>query len=79
MFAHEVPDHFDDHPAVMRRILPPLVEHLAGGRFSGLDAYDLTGLGRSGPVRPVRGPGRGRAPDVRPPTRARAGPPAARP
>ncbi|MER6613170.1 hypothetical protein [Streptomyces xantholiticus] len=48
MFAHEVPSHFDDHRAVMRRILPQLAEQLADGRFAGLDAYDLTGLGRSG-------------------------------
>lgn len=48
MFAHEVPDHFDDHPAVMRRILPQLAERLATGRYAGLDAYELTGLGRSG-------------------------------
>jgi hypothetical protein len=48
MFAHEVPNHFDDHPAAVRRILPQLAERLATGRFAGLDAYELTGLGRSG-------------------------------
>jgi hypothetical protein len=48
MFAHEVPNHFDDHPAAMRRILPQLAARLATGRFAGLDAYELTGLARSG-------------------------------
>ncbi|MFH8930477.1 hypothetical protein ACH4D4_25825 [Streptomyces pristinaespiralis] len=47
LFAHEVPNHFDDHPAVMRRILPQLAAQLATGRFPGLDAYELTGLARS--------------------------------
>ena len=32
----------------MRRILPQLAEQLATGRFAGLDAYELTGLGPSG-------------------------------
>jgi hypothetical protein len=48
MYAHEVPDHFDDHPAAMRRILPQLAEQLAARRWTAFDAYDLTGLGRSG-------------------------------
>ncbi|MEU0371021.1 hypothetical protein ABZ070_12305 [Streptomyces sp. NPDC006283] len=48
MFAREVPGHFDDHPAAMRRILPQLAERLAARRFGSLNAYDLTGLGRSG-------------------------------
>ncbi|MEV0321845.1 hypothetical protein ACIBKX_26740 [Streptomyces sp. NPDC050658] len=42
---HEVPDHFTDHPAVIRRLLPQFAGHLAAGRFGGL-GYGATGLGR---------------------------------
>lgn len=48
MFTHEVPSHFDDHPAVMRRILPQLAGQLATGRYEGPCAYEMAGLGRSG-------------------------------
>jgi hypothetical protein len=34
MVAQEAPDHWDDQPAVMRRVLPHLVELLAGGTAS---------------------------------------------
>lgn len=48
MFAHEVPRHFDDHPAVIRRLLPQFSEWLAaGGPGEGL-GYSACGLGRAG-------------------------------
>lgn len=48
MFAHEVPSHFDDHPAVIRRLLPQFSEWLAtGGPGEGL-GYSACGLGRAG-------------------------------
>ena len=48
MFLHEVPSHFDDHPAVIRRLLPQFSVWLAtGGAGSGL-GYSACGLGRSG-------------------------------
>lgn len=43
---HEVPDHFPDHPAVLRRLLPEFLAFVAGGRFSGM-GYLPTGLGRT--------------------------------
>ncbi|MFI8419756.1 hypothetical protein [Streptomyces sp. NPDC085479] len=42
---HEVPDHFADHAAVVRRILPEVFAVLADGRFSGM-GFMSTGLGR---------------------------------
>ncbi|NWF28579.1 hypothetical protein HW130_20310 [Streptomyces sp. PKU-EA00015] len=49
MYAHEVPDHFDGHPAAMRRILPQVAEQPAARRWTAFNVHDLTGLGRSGP------------------------------
>ncbi|MCX4668381.1 hypothetical protein OG453_17145 [Streptomyces sp. NBC_01381] len=46
-FLHEVPDHFDDHPAVIRRLLPQFCTWLAAGSFEGI-GYASCGLGRSG-------------------------------
>ncbi|MGH4030794.1 hypothetical protein ACQB60_17860 [Actinomycetota bacterium Odt1-20B] len=46
-FFHEVPDHFDDHAAVLRRLLPQFAEFLAAGRFEGL-GYGANGLGQVG-------------------------------
>ncbi|MEV4423916.1 hypothetical protein AB0K23_00800 [Streptomyces sp. NPDC049602] len=45
-FFHEVPSHFDDHPAVVRRLLPEFLAFVAAGRFSGM-GYVPTGLGRT--------------------------------
>ncbi|MFE9044534.1 hypothetical protein ACFY9F_06545 [Streptomyces sp. NPDC012421] len=42
---HEVPGHFPDHPAVVRRLLPEVFALLAAGRFSGM-GFMSTGLGR---------------------------------
>lgn len=48
MFLHEVPSHFDDHPAVIRRLLPQYGAWLAtGGPGTGL-GYAGCGLGRTG-------------------------------
>lgn len=48
MFTHEVPSHFDDHPAVIRRLLPQFGVWLAtGGAGDGL-GYGGCGLGRAG-------------------------------
>ncbi|MEU2507185.1 hypothetical protein ABZ621_21100 [Streptomyces sp. NPDC007863] len=44
-FFHKEPGHFDDHPAVVRRVLPEFLRCLADGRFSGM-GYAPTGLGR---------------------------------
>ncbi|MFD6363729.1 hypothetical protein ACFWFX_28395 [Streptomyces roseolus] len=44
-FFHKEPGHFGDHPAVLRRVLPEFLHHLADGRFSGM-GYAPTGLGR---------------------------------
>ncbi|WP_137990309.1 hypothetical protein [Streptomyces vilmorinianum] len=43
---HEVPSHFVDHPAVLRRLLPPFLAYVADGRFDGM-GYLPTGLGRT--------------------------------
>ncbi|WP_426362699.1 hypothetical protein [Streptomyces sp. E-08] len=43
---HEGVDHFLDHPAVLRRLLPEFFACLAAGRFSGM-GYMPTGLGRT--------------------------------
>ncbi|SED85951.1 hypothetical protein [Streptomyces sp. TLI_105] len=45
-FFHEVPSHFDDHPAVVRRLLPEFLAFLASGRFDGI-GYQPTGLSRT--------------------------------
>lgn len=42
---HEVPGHFADHEAVVRRVLPEVFACLAAGRFSGM-GFMGTGLGR---------------------------------
>lgn len=42
---HETPDHFDDHPGVLRRLLPQFLGFVARGRFQGA-GYLPTGLGR---------------------------------
>ncbi|MEV8020923.1 hypothetical protein AB0O76_32245 [Streptomyces sp. NPDC086554] len=47
MFMHEVSNHFDDHPAVIRRLLPQFCTWLAAGTFGGM-GYAACGLGRSG-------------------------------
>ncbi|MFH8837921.1 hypothetical protein [Streptomyces sp. NPDC017868] len=44
-FFHKVPDHFTDHAATVRRLLPELFALLASGRRSGVAAP--TGLGRT--------------------------------
>ncbi|MFC9590181.1 hypothetical protein ACFTUC_10460 [Streptomyces sp. NPDC056944] len=44
-FFHKVPDHFTDHAATIRRLLPELFALVASGRRSGIDAP--TGLGRT--------------------------------
>ncbi|MFC9394854.1 hypothetical protein ACFTWS_17085 [Streptomyces sp. NPDC057027] len=44
-FFHKVPDHFTDHAATMRRLLPELFALIASGRCSGIAAP--TGLGRT--------------------------------
>ncbi|MFD3532015.1 hypothetical protein [Streptomyces sp. NPDC058664] len=46
ILMHEVPSHFTDHPAVVRRLLPEFFSFVAHGRFSGM-AYLPTGLGRT--------------------------------
>jgi hypothetical protein len=46
MFAHEVPDHFTDHSAVIRRLLPQFTADLAAGRIEGL-GYSSIGLSRA--------------------------------
>ncbi|MFF9851648.1 hypothetical protein [Streptomyces litmocidini] len=43
---HEVPGHFDDHPAVVRRLLPEFLAFVASGRFHGI-GYLSTGLSRT--------------------------------
>ncbi|MEV5973232.1 hypothetical protein [Streptomyces sp. NPDC051921] len=45
-FFHKVPDHFEDHPAVVRRLLPQFLGYAASGRFGGA-GYAPTGLGRT--------------------------------
>ncbi|TGB09324.1 hypothetical protein [Streptomyces sp. MZ04] len=47
MFVHKEPSHFDDHPAVLRRLLPQFTTWLASGAFEGL-GYAACGLGRAG-------------------------------
>ncbi|MGW6550202.1 hypothetical protein ACWGBV_08150 [Streptomyces sp. NPDC055051] len=44
-FFHEVPSHFPDHPAVVRRLLPEVFARLAAGRVDGM-GFMPTGLGR---------------------------------
>ncbi|MEU2549550.1 hypothetical protein ABZ618_29675 [Streptomyces roseolus] len=44
-FFHEVPGHFPDHPAVVRRLLPEVFARLAAGRASDM-GHLPTGLGR---------------------------------
>ncbi|MFI8828012.1 hypothetical protein [Streptomyces sp. NPDC053431] len=46
MMFHETPDHFTDHPGVMRRLLPQFLAYAAEGRFAGA-GYLPTGLGRT--------------------------------
>ncbi|MGG8405145.1 hypothetical protein ACM614_00440 [Streptomyces sp. 12297] len=46
-FLHEVPSHYDDHPAVMRRLLPQVAEGLAEGWLHAWGHF-LAGLGASG-------------------------------
>ncbi|WP_051844304.1 hypothetical protein [Streptomyces globisporus] len=45
-FFHKVPDHFADHAATVRRLLPELFALIASGRRSGV-GYAPTGLGRT--------------------------------
>ncbi|MCX2182554.1 hypothetical protein KV205_18770 [Streptomyces sp. SKN60] len=47
MMFHETPDHFADHPGVIRRLLPQFLAYAAEGRFEGA-GYLPTGLGRTG-------------------------------
>ncbi|MYW67722.1 hypothetical protein GTY65_27150 [Streptomyces sp. SID8379] len=44
---HKVPDHFTDHPAVIRRLLPQFTQHLAYGGDGGSIGYASCGLGRT--------------------------------
>ncbi|MFF3608086.1 hypothetical protein [Streptomyces sp. NPDC002463] len=44
-FFHKEPGHFDDHPAVLRRLLPEFLAYVVDGRFSGM-GYGPAGLGR---------------------------------
>ncbi|MFB7362809.1 hypothetical protein [Streptomyces hydrogenans] len=44
-FFHEVPSHFPDHPAVVRRLLPEVFARIAAGRADDM-GYMPTGLGR---------------------------------
>ncbi|MBO1331911.1 hypothetical protein [Streptomyces sp. VRA16 Mangrove soil] len=46
-FFHEVPDHFDDHAAVLRRLLPQFTRWLADGSEAGSLGYGPCGLGRT--------------------------------
>ncbi|MFE0137726.1 hypothetical protein ACFWY6_40140 [Streptomyces sp. NPDC059037] len=46
-FMHEVANHFGDHPAVIRRLLPQFCTWLAAGDFKGM-GYGACGLGLSG-------------------------------
>ncbi|MFG3349778.1 hypothetical protein ACGF1Z_32540 [Streptomyces sp. NPDC048018] len=45
-FFHKVPDHFEDHPAVVRRLLPQFLAYAASGEFTGA-GFAPTGLGRT--------------------------------
>lgn len=44
-FLHEVPGHFPDHPAVVRRLLPEVFARVAAGRIDGMGVLP-TALGR---------------------------------
>ncbi|MFJ7076685.1 hypothetical protein [Streptomyces sp. NPDC098781] len=44
-FLFEVPDHFDDHPAVMRRLLPQVARAMTDGGLGGI-AHGAHGLSR---------------------------------
>ncbi|MCP3817261.1 hypothetical protein NLX86_03635 [Streptomyces sp. A3M-1-3] len=46
-FVHKTPDHFTDHPAAFRRLLPQFTAYLASGRFEAL-GYGSIGHGRTG-------------------------------
>ncbi|GHI08880.1 hypothetical protein AQI88_11580 [Streptomyces cellostaticus] len=45
-FVYKVPDHFEDHAAVMRRLLPQCAQAMADGSLGGIGYHGYHGLSR---------------------------------